>query len=140
MKRKINKVAIVLCIALAFSGLYGCGKEAENVSVDQTVEETDEGQGDVIADDEQTAEPSDDSVTNELALKGPSYTGLTELDKINNEDGTYKYQDMTEDGLTVITNMSYRNSQSDGQDPDAYAELVLAGDVKGYLDTVRQGQ
>jgi len=25
-------------------------------------------------------------------------------------------------------------------DPDANAELVLAGDVKGYLDTVRQGQ
>ena len=24
--------------------------------------------------------------------------------------------------------------------PAAYAELVLAGDVKGYLDTVRQGQ
>ena len=51
MKRKINIVAIVLCIALAFSGLYGCGKEAENVSVDQTVstdqivEETDEGSG-----------------------------------------------------------------------------------------------
>ena len=129
MKRKINKVAIVLCIALAFSGLYGCGKEAENVSVDQTVEETDEGQGDVIADDEQTAEPSDDSVTNELALKGPSYTGLTELDKINNEDGTYKYQDITEDGLTVITNMSYRNSQSDGQDPDAYAENFVCAVV-----------
>ena len=25
-------------------------------------------------------------------------------------------------------------------DPTAYAELVLAGDVKAYLDTVRQGQ
>ena len=25
-------------------------------------------------------------------------------------------------------------------DPEAYAELVLAGDVKGYLETVRQGQ
>ncbi len=25
-------------------------------------------------------------------------------------------------------------------DPGAYAELVLADDVKGYLDTVRQGQ
>ena len=25
-------------------------------------------------------------------------------------------------------------------DPAAYAELDLAGDVKGYLDTVRQGQ
>ena len=25
-------------------------------------------------------------------------------------------------------------------DPDAYAELVLNGDVKAYLDTVRQGQ
>ena len=25
-------------------------------------------------------------------------------------------------------------------DPDAYADLVLNGDVKEYLDTVRQGQ
>ena len=25
-------------------------------------------------------------------------------------------------------------------DPNAYAELVLNGDVKAYLDTVRQGQ
>lgn len=25
-------------------------------------------------------------------------------------------------------------------DPNAYAELVLDGDVKAYLDTVRQGQ
>jgi len=36
---------------------------------------------------------------------------------------------MTEDGLTVITNMSYRNSQSDGQDPDAYAENFVCAVV-----------
>ena len=48
MKRKLNKVAIVLCFALAFSGLYGCGKEAEDASAEQTVEETYESDLDSI--------------------------------------------------------------------------------------------
>ena len=48
MKRKLNKVAIVLSFALAFSGLYGCGKEAENASAEQTVEETYESDLDSI--------------------------------------------------------------------------------------------
>ncbi|MCR4851694.1 MAG: hypothetical protein K5870_10590 [Lachnospiraceae bacterium] len=122
MKRNIKKAAIVMSVALAFSGLYGCGNEAENVTAEKTVEETDEGQGDII-------EEEIDNSINELALKGPSYTGLTELDKTDNEDGTYRYQDMMEDGLTVITNMSYRNSQSDGQDPDAYAENFVCAVV-----------
>jgi hypothetical protein len=68
-------------------------------------------------------------VINYLALKGPSYTGLTNLTKENNEDGSYYYKDMTEDALTVITNMSSRNSQRDGQDPDAYAENFVCAVV-----------
>ncbi len=129
MKRKIKTTAIVLCAALAFSAVCGCGKEESNVSVDQPVQEEEDGKGDLITDEEEFADTDVDISTNVLAVKGPSYTGLTELYKVNNEDGTYIYQDMTEDGLTIITNMCSPNSQSDGQDPDAYAENFVSAVV-----------
>lgn len=128
MKRNIKTTAVILCCALAFSTLYGCGKDAEPVSSEPAVEETDEGKGDLIEDDE-VDETNEEPVINYLALKGPSYTGLTNLTKENNEDGSYYYKDMTEDALTVITNMSSRNSQRDGQDPDAYAENFVCAVV-----------
>ncbi|MBR5407335.1 MAG: DUF3298 domain-containing protein [Lachnospiraceae bacterium] len=80
-----------------------------------------EGRGDVIGDDEAAAEEEIGS-KNVLAVKGAEFTGLTNLKNENNDDGTYYYEDMTEDGMTVITNMCYPNSQRDGQDTDAYAE------------------
>ena len=128
MKRNIKTTAVILCCTLAFSTLYGCGKDAEPVSSEPAVEETDEGKGDLIEDDE-VDETNEEHVINYLALKGPSYTGLTNLTKENNEDGSYYYKDMTEDALTVITNMSSRNSQRDGQDPDAYAENFVCAVV-----------
>ncbi len=128
MKRNIKTTAVIFCCALAFSTLCGCGKVPEPVSSEPTAEETDEGKGDLIEDDG-VDETDEESVINYLAIKGPSYTGLTNLTKENNEDGSYYYQDMTEDALTVITNMSYRNSQRDGQDPDAYAENFVCAVV-----------
>ena len=59
---------------------------------------------------------------NTMAVRASGYTGLENLKNENNEDGTYYYEDMTEDGITVITNMCAPNSQRDGQDMDAYAE------------------
>ncbi len=129
MKRKIKTTAIVLCAALAFSVMCGCGEEKQNVSVDQPVQEEEDGKGDLITDESQFADSDVEYENNVLAIKGPSYTGLTEIYKVSNEDGTYIYQDMTEDGLTVITNMCSRNSQSDGQDPDAYAENFVCAVV-----------
>lgn len=128
MKRNIKTTAVILCCMFAFSALCGCGKEPEPVSSEPAVEEADDGKGDLIEDDE-VDETDEESVINYLALKGPSYTGLTNLTKENNEDGSYYYQDMTEDALTVITNMSSRNSQRDGQDPDAYAENFVCAVV-----------
>ncbi len=128
MKRNIKTTAVILCCVLAFSTLCGCGKKPEPVSSEPAEEETDEEKGDLIEDNE-VDETNVESVTNSLALKGPSYTGLTSLSKENNEDGSYYYQDMTEDALTVITNMSSRNSQRDGQDPDAYAENFVCAVV-----------
>ncbi len=129
MKRNIKTTALVLCCALAFSAFCGCGKEPEPVSSEPAVSQTDDAKDEVIADEEPAENVDEESVINTLALRGPSYTGLTQLEKTNNEDGSYYYQDMTEDALTVITNMSYRNSQRDGQDPDAYAENFVCAVV-----------
>ena len=128
MKRNIKKAALIVCCALAFSGLYGCGREAEPVNTEISAEDPEDGKGDII--EEEPAEDADEeAVINTLALRGPSYTGLSNLANTNNEDGSYYYQDMTEDGLTVITNMCSRNSQRDGQDPDAYAENFVCAVV-----------
>ncbi len=70
-----------------------------------------------------------DSGRNTLVIKAPGYTGLTNIRKDDNADGTYFYEDMTEDGITIITNMSYPNSQRDGQAMDAYAENIVCAQV-----------
>lgn len=138
MKRKISKTVMILCALLVITVISGCGKETEKAGTDQNVEEatedktdsvTDEDKADPVTDEEQPAEPDEESVVNGLALKGPSYTGLSVLKNENNEDGTYFYQDMTEDCISVITNMCSNNSQRDGQDPDAYAENFVCAVV-----------
>ncbi len=128
MKRKIRSIALILCFVLAFSLMCGCGGKEQDVAAPPSAEETDDGKGDLI-EEEEPADVDEESAVNTLALRGPSYTGLTQLEKVNNDDGTYLYQDMTEDGLTVITNMSSHASQSDGQDPDAYAENFVCAVV-----------
>lgn len=130
MKRNIKTMALALSVALAFSGLCGCGKDAEPVNTQVSAEDPEDGKGDVI-EEEPADEADEEPVINYLALKGPSYTGLSNLTKTDNEDGSYFYQDMTDDSLTVITNMCSRNSQRDGQDPDAYAENFVCAVVDG---------
>ena len=121
MMKKFKTTAIILSVALAVSLMSGCGETAsEPVKENVDMDDPDEGMGDVIEDEAESEE--EEAVMNILAIKGPSYTGLSNLKNENNEDGSYFYEDMTEDGITVITNMCARNSQRDGQDPDAYAE------------------
>ncbi len=147
MKRNTKTAALIMCFVLAFSVLCGCGKDTEAVNTEAVSEEPAEDAAAASDVEEQTGEAeeasdSDDEeqdeepVINTLALKGPSYTGQTNLTKTDNEDGSYFYQDMTEDGLTVITNMCYPNSQRDGQDPDAYAENFVCAVVDG-TDSVK---
>ncbi len=74
-------------------------------------------------------EDEDEREMNTLALVGPEYTGLTSLREDDYSDGSYFYEDMTDDGITIITNMCYPNSQRDGQAPDAYAENLVCAQV-----------
>ena len=70
-----------------------------------------------------------EGLTGGLALAGPEYTNVTNIREDNYDDGTYFYEDMTEDAITVITNMCYQNSQRDGQAMDAYAENIVCAQV-----------
>ncbi|MCR4787679.1 MAG: hypothetical protein K5888_03745 [Lachnospiraceae bacterium] len=135
MKKLIGKTAILLSLTLSISCLYGCGSESAEpevaeTEVTETVDEDDpnDGLGDLIEEDDPDKEP----VMNEMALKGPSYTGLTNIYLVNNEDGTYMYEDMTEDGLTVISNMSFAETVGDGQKPEDY--------VTDFIDILEDGE
>ncbi|WP_044916890.1 hypothetical protein [Butyrivibrio sp. WCE2006] len=81
------------------------------------------------ADAEEAVAEEELASKNMLSVKSPEYSDLTNLRTQNNDDGTYYYEDMMEDGLTVITNMCYVNSQRDGQDMDAYAENIVCAQV-----------
>ncbi len=129
MIRKLKVMASVLGISLVFSGLCGCGSNLPAAAPENTVTEDTDDIKDDITDEEQSSDTDEEPVINNLALKGPFYTGLNSLTNQNNEDGSYFYEDMTEDGITVITNMCSRNSQSDGQAPDAYAQNFVCAVV-----------
>ncbi len=122
-KRLMSIIAGTAVLAM----LAGCGAapeaapaEPESAAVEETAKEAPEAETDedAIA----AAEEEELESKNVLAVKAPGYSGLENLKMENNDDGTYYYEDMTEDGITIITNMSYRNSQRDGQAMDAYAE------------------
>ena len=108
-------LTVLLSTVLAMTMLYGCSVNVNKTTKDTSAEDVSE---------EEQAAPEEEALesVNMLAVKAPGYTGITSLKNVNNDDGTYYYEDMTEDGITIITNMCARNSQRDGQDPDAYAE------------------
>lgn len=84
---------------------------------------------DLATDAEEGAGGADSGSKNDMAVKAPSFTGLENIRNENNEDGTYFYQDMTQDGLTVITNMCAPNSISSDQAEDAYVKNFIGSQI-----------
>ncbi len=137
MIRRCRILTYFLSLVLAVTTLYGC---TVNVNTFPGKTETGEAKEEITrgipGEDEEEEGEEDQAVSEEIlesrnvmAIQAPGYTGLTNLKQEDNEDGTYFYEDMTEDGVTIITNMSAPNSQKDGQDPDAYAENFVCAMV-----------
>ena len=137
-------IIAVLLTAITGTMLCACGAAAENgaaaaeTATDAAAEATTDAAAEAVTDaaaEAATDAAADadtdvsDSGRNTLVIKAPGYTGLTNIRKDDNADGTYFYEDMTEDGITIITNMSYPNSQRDGQAMDAYAENIVCAQV-----------
>lgn len=128
MKNKVMRlISIAVCTAMS-TMLFACGGStpaADTAPTEAASEKTTEAATDEAA----TADELGNGHTNTLAVKGPTFTGMTNIVKENNDDGTYHYEDMTEDGITQIINLCTMNYQSDGQEPDAYAELFCCSQV-----------
>lgn len=125
MIRKIKTTALILSFALVFCGVCGCGKEEAPVEAEESFEEiADEETGEYV--DEEADEYEDEEfAVNEFALRGPSYSGLTNLYEESYEDGTFYYEDMTDDGLTVITNVCGYNMMTEEQELDDYVKTFV---------------
>lgn len=52
------------------------------------------------------------------------YTGMTSIINENYEDGTHRYDDMLEDGMSSIVDYCYANPEDLADTPDAYATLA----------------
>ena len=115
-----NKIlASILTASMVSSMLSGCAGVADVAAVGQapaepSVEESAPSEEEIAAEEEAEA-----AAQNMLAIKAAGYTGLTNLTNENYEDGSYFYEDMTEDGITVITNMcAQAESTADGSVED----------------------
>ncbi|MBQ9550782.1 MAG: hypothetical protein IJU87_08215 [Lachnospiraceae bacterium] len=136
--------ALLLSILLIIPVLTGCGKSSAAADAG----DPNEGRGDLITEEPQSEEtkekepeegseeqpeeekPADGAgAENTLVIKGATYTGLSNLRNDNNEDGTYFYEDMTEDSMTLITNMCAPASSGEDRDPAAYAESFVSAEV-----------
>ncbi len=128
MKKIIKKAAIVLSVALAVSGLYGCGKEAENVNTDQTVEEPDEVKDDVIEAEDEVIEAEEEVLESKGEDEDVADTGDT-----SEEEGGYavyadKINELKSEGLADQFTLAYIND--DGSDTPE----LIASDSKGSFD------
>ena len=120
----IKKTTAMLLVMIMAAAMTGCGEQT-NVNTEQAKNDTPQAEtpaDDITAADAavEDAEIEDEHHDNELVLRGSLFEGLENLKNENKDDGTYFYEDMTSDGITVITNMSAPNSIRDDQDMDAY--------------------
>ncbi len=130
-KMKTRIMTAAACMAMSAT-LLACGSK-EEPAADAAVETAAEAEAEAAPTEEAappvTADELGNGHTNTLAVVGPSYTGLSNIMNENNDDGTYHYEDMTEDGVTKIINLCTMNYQRDGQDMDAYAENYVCAQV-----------
>ena len=140
-KRK-GILGMSLCIALILSSACGCAATGQNAASEQGAGSTDGIAGAEEIPDAGPADAGEEDpfMKNELVIRGRSYTGLTNLKNENSEDGTYFYEDMTGDGMTVITNMSAPNAMKEEQDDEAYVSYFVSTFVEQGAKVVKTVQ
>lgn len=132
MKKNILITALTACFVLAVSGMAGCKGKDEKANSAQTAEataekpseETDEGKGDLITDEEQFAEDVDQQVDTEIETETETETVLDS----SGEYGVYddKVNELRSEGLADMFELV-------NIDEDDSPELV-ASDSKGSFD------
>lgn len=146
MKQSIG--TLVLCCVLALS-LLCCGctpgqpapsegtqetgqmpQEVIDVQPDATIQPDATSQPEGTPQPEQ--EPEEPPAINTLVLRNSaSFTGTTPTVNENNEDGTYHYEDLTEDGMTTVVNISLPNGKTAEESEEDYVARAVTESATG---------
>ncbi|MCR4891039.1 MAG: hypothetical protein K5989_02465 [Lachnospiraceae bacterium] len=120
----------------ASAGTAKEGTVAESGSVGKGTSKGDSSKGtsggeDAPESDEAAAAAEEEAIEghNSIAVASRAYTGLQNLKNENYEDGTYYYQDLTGDGMVVITNLSTAASE-DRDDTEAYIKSFITEKIE----------
>ncbi len=129
MKRKVVTTVIILSLALVFSGLCGCGKKAEEAPADQAIEDPEEGRGDLITDEEQSADPEEEPAE-EPAEEPEDVEGSDGAEESDSGFSVYmdKINELKSEGLADQFTLAYIND--DGSDTPE----LIASDSKGSFE------
>ena len=119
----MKRIALLLAAALVFS-LTGCsGPETAGKTMDTEPAGTyevippEDGRGDRI--------PASSDIVSIPVLVGGGlpFTGMENLMNENYEDGTYTYEDMTQDGTVLVVDMAFQSLRTD-ETAEEYAEYA----------------
>ena len=119
----MKRIALFLAALLAFS-LTGCSSsEASSEAPDADKAGTyevippEDGRGDLIP------ASSDVATIPVLVGGGLPFTGMENLMNTNYEDGTYTYEDMTQDGSVLVVDMAFQSLRTN-ETVEEYAEYA----------------
>ncbi|MCR4655302.1 MAG: hypothetical protein K5770_03620 [Lachnospiraceae bacterium] len=139
MKIRNRFLASILTASMLASMLTGCAATpdiaapaepaAEQAAETETETET-VTESEVSEDEQAAAAEAETAAQNMLAIAAKGYTGLTNLVNKNNDDGSYYYEDMTEDGDTIITNMCAPAKDPGDDGVEAYVKSFVEEAVK----------
>lgn len=151
--KKGKLAAMFLALALVVTATGGCKKasdappaeEAAGVKEEQPTAEEESAETEETeeaVEEEPVEEEEALSGVNTLVLAGTMYTDMENLRNDNNDDGTYFYEDLTEDGVTVITNMCAPSLQTVDQDPEEYAKAFITAEVDpdAFVDEIKDDE
>ena len=119
----MKRIALLLAAALVFS-LTGCsGPE----TADKTMDTEPAGTYEVISPEDGRGDriPASSDVVSIPVLVGGGlpFTGMENLMNENYEDGTYTYEDMTQDGSVLVVDMAFQSLRTD-ETVEEYAEYA----------------
>lgn len=113
MKRLSRSLAAALMLAL----LAGCGQAQPGTDVNGSSSSVSQSSQSAVS----SADGSGDRQTVPVLMGGAlPFTGMESVTAENYPDGTYFYQDVTQDGQTDVFNVCQPNRITDGVDEDDY--------------------
>lgn len=127
MRKKCFPIILLLTTAVT---LAACASESSSTGTDSSMKastkQEDTFEKNAGTDPDVSAEQSGESAPEIPVLMGGAlpYANMQTLKTENYEDGTYWYEDETEDGMLRITNVSLVNTGQLSQTPEEYGEAA----------------